>query len=123
MHSRRIVFSMIAALLMTGGTAATAASTATGTIAMSWPSAGAEQNLSVRSVPVNRRGGSSGAVSVQCTTVNGSAVAGKDFNAINNVITWASGDVAVKYCNVPISNATPFTGMKAFYVRLSNAKG
>jgi hypothetical protein len=120
---------MILALLIyfgasvTGGAAATAASTATGTIGMSWATAGAEQNLGVRLIAVNRRGGSSGAARVQCTTVNGTAVAGKDFTAINRAITWASGDGADKNCNVTISNATPFTGQKTFYVRLSSATG
>src|SRR3979490_554174 len=105
MYSRRFVFSLIPSLLIYlgasigHGAAATAASAATGTIGMSWPSAGAAQNLGVRSVPVARRGGSSGAASVQCTTVNGSAVAGKDFIANNSVLTWASGDGADKYCN------------------------
>jgi hypothetical protein len=115
---------VICALLIHLGAAAGAlAATSTGTIGMPWPSAGAEQNLGVRSIPVGRRGGSSGAASVVCTTVNGSAVAGRDFTAVNHVISWASGDGADKNCGVTISNVTPFTGMRAFYVRLSKATG
>src|ERR1700692_1929734 len=115
MHSRRTVFSVITlALLFFGaslsGGAAALASTATGAISMSWATAGAEQNLGVRLIAVNRRGGSLGAASALCSTVNDTAAAGRDFTAVNQVITWASGDGADKWCNVTISNATPFTG-------------
>ncbi len=105
------------------GSAAFAAGAATGTISMSWGTVGAEQNLGVRAIAVNRRGGASGAASVRCTTVNNTAVAGQDFTAINKVLTWASGDGADQDCNVTISDATPFTGQKTFYIRLSDASG
>jgi len=105
------------------GSAAFAAGAATGTISMSWGTVGAEQNLGVRAIAVNRRGGANGAASVRCTTVNNTAVAGKDFTAINKVLTWASGDGADKDCNVTISDATPFTGRKTFYIRLSDVSG
>jgi hypothetical protein len=127
MHSHRIVFFLISVLFiscaasLSGGAAARAAST--GTISMSWATAGAEQNLGVRLIAVNRRGGSQGAASVLCRTVNDTAAAGRDFTAVNQVITWASGDGADKWCNVTISNATPFSGQKTFYVTLSAATG
>jgi len=105
------------------GSAAFAAVAATGTISMSWGTVGAEQNLGVRAIAVNRRGGASGAASVRCTTVNGTAVAGTDFTAINKVLTWASGDGADQDCNVTISDAAPFTGQKTFFIRLSDASG
>jgi hypothetical protein len=126
MHSRRIVFSVIALSLIFFGaslSSGAAARAATGTLGMSWPTAGAEQNLGVRLIAVNRRGGASGAASALCTTVNSTAVAGKDFVAVNRVVTWANGDAADKWCDVTISNATPFTGQKTFYVKLSNPTG
>jgi len=126
MDSRRIVFSVIALSLLFFGaslSSGAAARAASGTLGMSWPTAGAEQNLGVRLIAVNRRGGASGAASVLCTTVNGTAVAGKDFTALNRVVTWANGDAADKWCNVTISNATPFTGQKSFYVKLSDPTG
>ena len=128
MHSRRTVFSIIALALisfgasLSGGATARAA-TATGAISMSWATAGAEQNLGIRLIAVNRRGGAVGAASVHCSTVNGTAVAGKDFTAVNSVVTWANGDSADKSCNVTISNATPFTGQKTFSVKLSSPTG
>ncbi len=126
MHSRRILFSAMALSLVFFGASlgsGAAARAATGTLGMSWATAGAEQNLGVRLIAVNRRGGASGAASVLCTTVNNTAVAGKDFTAVNRVVTWASGNAADKWCNVTISNATPFTGQKTFYVKLSNPTG
>jgi Glycosyl hydrolase family 71/Calx-beta domain len=105
------------------GSAAFAAGAATGTISMSSSTVGAEQNLGVAGVVVERTGGASGAASVLCTTVNNSAVAGTDFTAVSKVLTWASGDASVKDCNVTISDATPFTGQKTFYVRLSDVSG
>jgi hypothetical protein len=127
-HSQRIVFSIISALIIFCGAslasgAAARASTATGTVSMSWATAGAEQNLGVRLIAVNRRGGSVGPASVLCSTVNNTAVAGKDYTAVSRVITWANGDGADKFCNVTISNAAPFTGQKTFYVKLSGATG
>jgi Calx-beta domain len=129
MHSLRTVFFAIAVSVIFFGTSlrgsAAASTTAapTGTISMSWATAGAEQNLGARLIAVNRRGGSFGAASVHCNTVNGTAVAGKDFTAVSSEITWASGDSWDKSCNVTISNATPFTGQKTFYVQLSGATG
>src|SRR5258708_5432235 len=126
MHSRRILFSAMALSLVFFGASlgsGAAARAATGTLGMSWATAGAEQNLGVRLIAVNRRGGASGAASVLCTTVNNTAVAGKDFTAVNRVVTWASGNAADKWCNVTISNATPFTGQKTFYVKLSSPTG
>jgi hypothetical protein len=126
MHSQRSVLSVISALLIflgaAGGLTATAAP-ASGTVGLSSATAGAVQNIGVRTITVNRRGGSSGAASVRCTTVNNTAVAGRDFTAIDKVITWSNGDGADKGCNVTISNATPFTGQKTFYIRLSDARG
>jgi Glycosyl hydrolase family 71/Calx-beta domain len=105
------------------GSAAFAAAAATGTISMSWPITYVEQNSGVRLIAVNRRGGSSGAASVRCSTANGTAIAGRDYTAIDRVITWTSGDGADKACNVTISNATPFTGSRTLYVNLTDATG
>jgi hypothetical protein len=125
MHSQRLVFSTIAALAIffgaSLGSGATArASASAGTISLSSATSGAVENLGVRTIAVSRTGGSLGAASVLCSTANSTAVAGTDFTAVSRVITWASGDATVKSCNVAISNATPFTGQKAFYVKLSN---
>ena len=120
---------MVAALLLFGGAsvggseAANAASPSTGTVSMSWPVLYAEQNIPTKQIAVNRRGGSSGAASVRCSTSNGTAIAGRDYTAIDRVITWTSGDSADQACNATINNATPFTGSRTFYVNLSDPTG
>ncbi len=108
---------------LSGGSAANAAGTSAGTISMSSATAGAVENLGVRTIGVLRTGGSLGAASVLCNTANGTAVAGKDYSAVSRVITWASGDATEKWCNVTISDATPFSGEKTFYVKLSGPTG
>jgi hypothetical protein len=125
MHSQRIVFSTIAALVVffaasLSGGATARASASTGTISLSSATAGAVENLGVRTIVVSRTGGSVGAASVLCSTANNTAVAGTDYTAVSRVITWASGDATAKSCNVAISNATPFSGQKTFYVKLSD---
>src|ERR1700734_4049720 len=56
------------------GSAAFAAGAVTGTISMSWGTVGAEQNLGVRAIAVNRRGGASGASGAPLGTPSQSAV-------------------------------------------------
>jgi hypothetical protein len=107
---------------LNGGAAANAATSA-GAISMSSATAGTVQNYAVRRIGVNRLGGSLGAASVLCSTANNTAVAGRDYTAISRVITWASGDATEKWCDVAISDATPYTGQKTFYVKLSNPTG
>jgi Calx-beta domain len=72
-------------------------------------------------ISVNRSGGSSGAVSVNYATENGSAVAGTDYTAKSGLLSWASGDTAVKSFAVPIANTS--IGGKSFTVKLSAASG
>ena len=79
--------------------------------------------IGVESVPVNRAGGASGSASVICKTVNNTAVAGVDFTAVTQTLTWASGDTAPKNCAIPISNKTPFSATRNFFIELSGPSG
>ena len=81
------------------------------------------QNAGSFTVTVNRSGGSSGAASVGYATGNSTAVAGTNYTAESGQLKWASGDATAKTFSVPISNATPFTGSKAFAVALASASG
>lgn len=128
MGSRRRVFSAISSLLILAGaglsvgTLAAAAGTG-GTVSLTATSDGAVQNLGSKLIGVSRSGGSSGAASVTCHTANGTAVAGTDYTALSQVLTWANGDAAVKYCHLAISDAHPFSGQKTLQVQLSGASG
>ncbi|MGC1523654.1 MAG: Calx-beta domain-containing protein, partial [Steroidobacteraceae bacterium] len=96
---------------------------AVGSLQLSASSYGIGQAAGTLSVTVNRTGGSSGAVSVTYATADGTAVAGTDYTAGSGTLSWASGDASSKSFSVAISNATPFSGSKAFTVELSGATG
>lgn len=81
------------------------------------------QNAGALTVSVSRAGGSSGAVSVQYATSNGTAAAGTDYTATSGTLRWADGDASTKAFSVPISNATSFAGSKTFGIALSGASG
>ena len=53
---------------------------------------------------VNRVSGSSGALSVQYATTNGTAFNGVDYNGATNTLNWASGDVSPRLVKVPLIN-------------------
>src|ERR1700722_20533725 len=81
------------------------------------------QNSGAANVIVYRNGSTSGAVSVLCKTVNGTAISGRDFTAVSTTLKWASGESTAKQCSVPISDATPFSGSRTFLVELSSPTG
>jgi hypothetical protein len=98
------------------------AASGAGTVSIASSAYGMVQNLGIKTIVVNRTGGSSGAVTVLCRTVNGSALAGDQYTTVSNTLKWANGDSAPKTCTVPVST-TPYHGTKTFYVELSNATG
>jgi len=53
-------------------------------------------------VTVQRTGGSSGAVSVQYASSDGSATGGSDYTPVSGTLNWGSGDAASKSFQVPI---------------------
>jgi Calx-beta domain len=108
---------------LNGGSAANAAGTSAGTVSLRGSADAAPQNLGVKSIGVVRTGSSSGAASVLCRTVDGSAKAGSDYTAVSQVLRWAGGDMTEKYCPVALSDALPFSGRKTFLVELSGATG
>ena len=100
-----------------------AAAVAAGTISMHAASAGAVQNNGTVSVLVSRTNGTSGAASVVCKSVNNTAVAGQDFTAVNTILYWASGDSSPRNCTVSLSDATPYSVTKTFFLELSGVTG
>jgi hypothetical protein len=106
-----------------GGGSAANAGTLPGTVSLRVSTDAAPQNLGVKPVGVIRTGSSSGAASVLCRTVDGTAKAGSDYTAVSQVLHWASGDMTEKYCSVALSDAQPFSGHKTFLVELSAATG
>lgn len=72
---------------------------------------------------VTRTNGTSGAISVQYRTVDGTAAAGSVYRATTGTLNWADGDGASKTITVPLLAQTPFTGTENFAVILGDTTG
>ena len=94
-----------------------------GSISFASNAAGALQNIGVKLVEVNRTGGSAGAATVVCKTVNNTATAGIHFTAVTQTLKWANGVSAAQYCRIPVLNSTPFLGTRTFFLELEGATG
>jgi hypothetical protein len=94
-----------------------------GTLAFSSAGYSVSQTAGTVSLSVSRTGGSGGAVTVNYSTSDGSAVAGPDFKATNGTLSWASGDSAPKSISVPLTASPLFSGTKSFTVVLSTSGG
>src|SRR6185295_17796818 len=75
------------------------------------------------SITVARVGGTSGAVSIDFATSDGSATAGSDYTAANGTLNWADGDGANKSFTVPITNDTEDEPNETVGLTLSNPTG
>ncbi len=98
-------------------------SSSAGTLSMSASRYSVAQAAGTVTVTVNRVGGSRGTSRIDYRTSSGAAKAGIDYATTSGRLTWADGDTASKSFSVAISNATPFTGTRAFNVALSAASG
>lgn len=64
---------------------------------------GSTGGVTYTAIPVRRRGGSAGAVSVTWRAVGSSATAGTDFTATTGTLNWAAGDASDQFIRVPIA--------------------
>ncbi len=96
---------------------------AAGTIALGQATFSANENAGSISIPVTRKAGSTGAVSVQLSTSDGTAVAGLDYTAVSQTINWAAGDSSTKTVSIPITDRGLSTGSKTFNITLTNLIG
>jgi hypothetical protein len=102
------------------------AQSATGTLALSATSYSVPQNAGgvyvwiKRTAPINPKTGYVDAASVSYATANSSAIAGTDYTAKSGVVTWGKGDLTTKLIVVPVSNAKPFAGTKAFALAIAS---
>src|SRR5690242_14585805 len=90
------------------------------TVALSASSYSVAQGDGTVQVQVERSGPSAAAVSVDFATNDDSAVAGTDYTDVNGTLQWAENDATPKTISIPVSNATLYSGDKAFGVVLSN---
>lgn len=70
-------------------------------------------------VTVKRSGSSSGAVSVRGATVDGSAIAGRDYTARSGILRWAAGDSSSRSIVISLKASTAFSGSRSFAITLS----
>jgi parallel beta-helix repeat protein len=82
----------------------------------------ATENSGVAVITVNRVGGSTGTISVNYATSNGTAAAGQDYTAANGTLTFANGETT-KTFSVPIIDETKYEPEETFNVALSNPTG
>ena len=77
------------------------------------------KNAGSAMINVIRASGSTGPVSVNFATTDGSAMAGVDYNAVSGTLNWNDGDTAAKTISVaPLNNAV-VTGNKSLTITLS----
>ena len=81
------------------------------------------ENAGSITLSVDRTGGSMGAITVDYTTVDNSALAGTDYQATSGTLSWADGDATPKTITVPIIDRGLTEGSTSFLVNLSNATG
>lgn len=74
-------------------------------------------------VTIERRNQSSGVVSAQYSTVNGTATAGSDFTATAGTLTWADGDSTSRTITIPIIADATTEGAETFSLALSSVVG
>jgi hypothetical protein len=131
--SRRILVAMAFALALSGcGMSSTSSTGGTAAVVAPPPPVVSDQLMfaaatySVAQVggavtlTIKRNGPTANAVSVDFTTADGTAIAGADYKATSGTVSWAENDSTPQTVAVPIMNATPFVGKKAFQVQLSN---
>ena len=92
-------------------------------VALNAASFAVQQNAGSLTVTVARTGYAGGKASVAYATVNGTAVAGKDYTAAIGELNWNYGDAAPKTFVIPISNAVPFLGTKTLSVAIARPVG
>ncbi|HEX4267544.1 MAG TPA: Calx-beta domain-containing protein [Steroidobacteraceae bacterium] len=91
-----------------------------GSISLSAAGYSVAQNGGTVTLTLHRTGGSTGAVTVDYATSDGTATAGTNYTAASGTASWADGSVAAQKFKVTVSNATPFSGNKTFMVTLSS---
>ncbi len=74
-------------------------------------------------ITVTRSGLSTGAISVDYATSNGTAQAGSDYTATNGTVPFADGETGSKDRTIPITNDTAVESPETFNVTLSNPVG
>ncbi|RZJ66923.1 MAG: T9SS type A sorting domain-containing protein [Flavobacterium sp.] len=95
---------------------------ATGSLSWEYPADSMLENRT-KNITVYRHGGSTGAVSINYATSDGTAIAGSDYIATSGTLTWADGDMAPK--SFPVTTLADFVpdNNETVNITLSDAQG
>ena len=80
----------------------------------------ADEDTGQITLSVTRAGGSVGVVSVAYSTIDRTAVAGDDYTAVSNILTWQTGEMTTKTIQIPIFADGIIENNEQFIVELSN---
>jgi ribosomal protein L35AE/L33A len=94
-----------------------------GTLQLGQASYSVDENGASLSVGVTRSGGINGAVSVNYTTSNGTALGGSDYTAVSGTLSWADGVTGTKTFSIPITDDTAYEGNETFNVTINTPGG
>ncbi len=94
-----------------------------GAFRLNWLTAKVSESGGNLIIPVERIAGLDGAVTVTFTAVSGTAVAGSDFTATTQVLSWGDREEGVKTVSIPITNDLLADANETFTLTLSNATG
>ncbi len=81
------------------------------------------ENTSTVSLLVQRLDGSDGEISINYSTLDGSAIAGQDYIAKQNSLTWANGDTNEQRIEIQLINDDVVESDESFSVELSQNAG
>gem|GEM_PF-1561111 len=95
----------------------------TGTLGFSSTSLSVNENAGTATLMVARTGGSNGTVSVNYSTVNGSATASSDYVSKTGTLSWANGSIAAQPITITINNDIDIESAETFSVVLSGVNG
>ena len=93
-----------------------------GSLQLATAAAALAENGGSFSVTVTRNGGSFGAVTIDYTTVDGTASAGSDYTAASGTLSFADGVTSQSF-NVPVADDAVYEGDETLQVTLSNPGG
>ncbi|WP_022978475.1 Calx-beta domain-containing protein [Nevskia ramosa] len=93
------------------------------TLAFTAGSASIGEAAGSATVSVSRTPGSTGAVSVNYASSNGTALAGSDYSAVSGTLNWSAGDTASKSFTVPINNDSAAEANETIILSLSAPGG
>ena len=94
-----------------------------GTISLTASSASVAENAGAVTLTVRRTIGTTGAVSVDYATADGTASAGTQYADTSGTLNWADGESGDKTISVPVIDNAVYGGNKTFAVNLSNPTG